>query len=211
MLLAHRCHAPFCAALTRFLPSLSLSLRQLVNELWSHEDEECRKRMKAILAPPDRPEEAMPYPELTLRARTVLAMALDAGIPWPKKADAEPLSCLPGQLVAVQLELTREHAGRGSVTSDLADRVANPNGILEAYWVYVEGHTPQGSTLLAAQPLTVTDLATKSLPAATKFEAPKEPGEYRITVHISSTSVVGCDLTAPLKFTVQEDDVPALE
>ena len=76
----------------------------------------------------------------------------------------------------------------------------------------MEGHTPKGAnTLLAALPLTVTDLETKTLPAISKFEAPKEAGEYAITVHVVSTSVVGCDQKMDLKFIVQEDDVPALE
>ena len=185
----------------------------LVNELWSHEDEDCRERMRVILAPADKPEEAMPYPELSLKARTVLAMALDTGIAGPLEGSAthQPATCLPGQLVAVQLELTREHAGKGSVAADVADSVVNPKGILEAYWAYVEGHTPSGSALLAAQPLTVTDLSTRTLPAVAKFEAPKEAGVYGLTVYISSTSVVGCDLTERLEFIVQEDDVPALE
>lgn len=93
----------------------------------------------------------------------------------------------------------------------MADSVVNPKGILEAYWAYVEGHTPSGSALLAAQPLTVTDLSTRTLPAVAKFEAPKEAGVYGLTVYISSTSVIGCDLTERLEFIVQEDDVPALE
>jgi len=97
------------------------------------------------------------------------------------------------------------------VGGDVADKVANPNGILEAYWAYVEGHTPQGSALLGAQPLTVTDLSTKTLTAACKFAAPNETGEFALTLYIASTSVVGCDLEMPLKFIVQEDDVPALE
>ena len=59
--------------------------------------------------------------------------------------------------------------------------------------------------------MTVTNLETKTLKALAKFEAPKEAGEYSLTAHISSTSVVGCDLALPLKFIVQEDDVPALE
>ena len=112
----------------------------------------------------------------------------------------------------MQVELTRLHAGKGGVPADIANDETNPKGILEAYWLYIEGHTPKGAnTLLAAQPLTVTDLATKTLPAMAKFEAPKEAGEYNVTVHLASTSVVGCDVTVPLKFIVQEDDVPALE
>ena len=79
----------------------------LVNELWSHEDDECKRRMKDILAPPDKPaEEGMPFPELSMKARTVLAMALDAGIAGTLEATSEPVQCLPSQLVAVELQLT---------------------------------------------------------------------------------------------------------
>jgi len=183
----------------------------LVNALWSHEDPECITRMRDILSPPDKPEEAMPYPELHLRARTVLAMALESGAAGSLEKESEPCSCLPGQLVAVQLELTRVHAGQGVVSPDVADRTLNPQGIIEAYWAYIEGHTPKGSTLLAATPLTVTSLATTQLPAISKFEAPKEAGTYAVTVHIVSTSVVGCDIAHKLSFIVQDDDVPALE
>ena len=110
------------------------------------------------------------------------------------------------------VEVTRGHAGKGAVGADVLDAAANPQGILEAYWAYIEGHTPQGSTLLGAQPLVVTDLATVTLPAVTnKFEVPPTPGEYAVTVHISSTSVVGCDISQRITFVVQEDDVPALE
>jgi len=184
-----------------------------VNELWSHEDPDCIERMKRILWPAEADQTAessrMPFPELRLIARTVLADELErdvAGSDWSK-----PCTCLPGQLVTVQIELTRGHAGQGEAGADLKDLEQNPKGILEAYWVYIEGHTPQGSTLLGAQPVTVSDLSTTTLPAMARFEAPKEAGEYAVTVHIASTSVVGCDQTMGLKFIVQEDDVPALE
>jgi len=187
----------------------------LVNELWSHEDPDCVQRMRDILKPPDKPDEpGMPFPELALKARTVMALALESGSAGKlESVPQEPASCLPGQMIAVDLELTRKHACSGEVPSEIADEAANPKGIIEAYWFYLEGHTPSGGahTLLAAQPLTVTSLETETLPAVTKFEAPKEPGTYSLTVHITSTSVVGCDLTMPLSFVVQDDDVPALE
>jgi len=184
----------------------------LVNALWDHDDPVCVQKMREILAPPEKPEENMPFPELHLKARTVLAIALESGAAEPLTGEeSEPCSCLPGQLVAVQLELTRLHAGTGTVSADVADRTLNPQGIIEAYWAYIEGHTPKGSTLLAATPLTVTSLATTTLPAVSKFEAPKEAGTYDCTVHIVSTSVVGVDITRKLSFVVQDDDVPALE
>ena len=42
-------------------------------------------------------------------------------------------------------------------------------------------------------------------------EAPKEAGDYHLSIHISSTSVVGCDTSTPLTFTVEADDCPSLE
>jgi len=185
----------------------------LVNELWSHDDPECVRRMGDILDPPDKPEElGMPFPELAIKARTVLAMELETGLAGKLEDSHEPAKVLPGQLVAVQVELTRKHAGKGGVPSEIANDESNPKGILEAYWLYIEGHTPVGAnTLLAAQPLTVTDLKTTTLPGLAKFEAPKETGEFKITVHLASTSVVGCDQKVELSFIVQEDDVPALE
>jgi hypothetical protein len=57
-------------------------------------------------------------PELHLKARTVLAIALESGAAEPLTGEeSEPCSCLPGQLVAVQLELTRLHAGTGTVNA----------------------------------------------------------------------------------------------
>lgn len=164
----------------------------LVNELWSHTDEACLEKMRAILAP-EGPEKGMPFPELSIKARTSDVTA--------------------GLKMAVLVELVREHAGKGVVTDDVADREANPQGILEGYWLYLERVSEEGkpNVLIAAQPLSCKDLATRALKAKLEFEAPKETGEYHLLVHISSTSIVGCDTHAPLSFKVEDDDVPALE
>lgn len=164
----------------------------LVNELWSHDDEKCLEKMRAILAP-DGPEKGMPFPELSIKARTS--------------------DVTSGQKMAVLVELVREHAGKGVVTPDVADTEANPQGILEGYWLYLERVTEEGkpNVLIAAQPLSCKDLATRALKAKLEFEAPKEAGDYHLSIHISSTSVVGCDTSTPLTFTVEADDCPSLE
>eukprot|EP00316_Scyphosphaera_apsteinii_P012230 CAMPEP_0119317232 /NCGR_PEP_ID=MMETSP1333-20130426/42420_1 /TAXON_ID=418940 /ORGANISM="Scyphosphaera apsteinii, Strain RCC1455" /LENGTH=407 /DNA_ID=CAMNT_0007323105 /DNA_START=117 /DNA_END=1340 /DNA_ORIENTATION=+ len=198
-------------------PTLAVSrvAALFVNELWSHDDEECIKRMKDILAPPKEPDAGMPYPMLALSARTIKTLELEKGFASKLDADAclVPAVCLPRQSISVQVELSRLHACRNTAPASIADNDLNPKGILEAYWLYVEGHTPEGSSsvLLAAQPLTVADLSTPSCSATVKFDAPKQPAEYLLTVYIASTSVVGCDMSLNLKFKVEEDDVPALD
>lgn len=190
----------------------------LVNELWSHEDDECIKRMRDLLAQSDSA-----YPSLGLRARTILGasaakqeleceeLGRDEG--WADGDDA-PAVALPGQAVAVQVELTRHHAAAATdAAAEPAVTAENPHGILEAFWLYVEGLKPEGTpnVLIAAQPMVVKDLSTPVLRATLKFDAPPTPEEYKLIVHVASTTVVGCDLQVPISFTVQEDDVPSLE
>jgi len=183
-----------------------------------------RRMRDALEHPSDTDSPGMPYPKLRLQARTVLASTLATAPPtgdsapegWTilDAADVEPAVCLPGQTLAVQVELQREHASSCVAPTELiGDATSNPHGVLEAFWLYVEGQRPEGSAnvLIAAQPLIVKDLATPTLRATVQFDAPPTPGEYSLTAHINSTSVVGCDLASDLKFVVQEDDVPALE
>ena len=42
-------------------------------------------------------------------------------------------------------------------------------------------------------------------------DAPPVPGEYKLRVHVTSTSVIGIHCTMDAGFTVVEDDVPDLE
>uniref|UniRef100_A0A7S0LMH3 Uncharacterized protein n=1 Tax=Coccolithus braarudii TaxID=221442 RepID=A0A7S0LMH3_9EUKA len=197
-------------------PTLAVSRTAalFVNELWSHEDDDCKRRMAEILAPADTPDAGLPYPKLELKARTVKTLELEQG----NAGDLNSVSCsvpavgFPGQSISVQVELVRLHAGLGN-SAPVANCEANPQGILEAYWLYIEGHMPGGkpNALLAAKPLTVTDLTVSSCTSAPNFVAPKEAGEYKVTAHIASTSVVGCDMSLTLSFQVEEDDVPALD
>ena len=137
----------------------------IVNEVWSHDDEACHARMKEVLK-----ADGLEYPRLTLRTRTVsgaesAAAATPAEEPdvLPDEGEVEPEPCtsLPGQHVVVEVEVTRVHAGSGSASSAISSGPMNPHGILEAYWLYVEGVKPEGTpnSLLGAQPLVVQDLA----------------------------------------------------
>jgi len=187
----------------------------LVNELWSHDDDECKSKMSEMLQ-----KQGESYPVLSLRARTVLAAQAakealeqdELGAPegWTD-AQAEPAVGLPKQELAIQVELTRGHAAAESAPA--TPTAENPQGILEAWWLYVEGIKPEGTpnVMIAAQPLVVKDLSTPVLRTLLKFEAPPSPDTYKLLVHVCSTTVVGSDMRQPISFVVQEDDVPALE
>lgn len=191
----------------------------IVNEVWSHEDEACHERMKEVLK-----ADGLEYPRLTLRTRTVsgaesaaAAAAAPAEEPdvLPDEAEAEPEPCtsLPGQHVVVEVEVARLHAGSGAASSAVASGPMNPHGILEAYWLYVEGVKPDAApnSLLGAQPLVVQDLALPVIKGKVSFIAPPSPGEYKLAVHVVSTSVVGIDMTGKCSFLVREDDAPPLQ
>jgi len=197
----------------------------LVNEVWSHDDDACKTRMKEVLE-----ADGLEYPRLTLRTRTVsgaaaAAAAAAAAPPAAAKEEpdvlpdngeeewGEPCSSLPGQAVVVEVEVTRLHAGSGSASAALATGPMNPHGILEAYWLYVEGVKPDGTpnSLLGAQPLVVQDLALQVIKGKVSFIAPPTPGEFHLAVHVVSTSVVGVDMKGGCSFCVQEDDAPPLQ
>ena len=157
----------------------------LVNELWSGEEEQCKARMKEILE-----GDGMIFPRLKLRSRTISGAAAAQAAQQETASGAaalaavaeigeaeEPCSSMPGQAVVVQVEVAREHAG-GTASAAISSGPMNPHGILEAYWLYVEGVKPQGTpnSLLGMQPLVVTDLSVQahvtSSPAPTSTPTP---------------------------------------
>ena len=111
----------------------------------------------------------------------------------------------------VSVRVTREHAKKPEEGETPVPN--NPQGIFEAYWLYIEGVKPQGTanSLICAQPMVVKDLEQAVLTAEAPFTAPPNPGKYTLRVHVTSTSVIGIDLETDTSFTVIEDDVPALE
>lgn len=165
------------------------------NALWSHTDEKALASMRTILQ-----EDQLPYPKLKLEAT--------AG---PKATNGEGEECAAGQHVLTKVKLTREHAKKPGEGPD--PQPNNPQGIFEAYWLYIEGLKPEGTpnSLICAQPMVVKDLEQGVVTAEAPFTAPPAPGKYTLRVHLLSTSVIGIDETCEVSFTVVEDDVPALE
>jgi len=168
----------------------------LSTALWSHTDEKALEAMRVILK-----EDALPFPNLTLRA--------SAG---PQSTAGIGDECAAGQKVLVRATVTRLHKSV-LAEGEVPPPPNNPQGIYEAYWVYIEGLKPQGTpnSLVCAQPLVVKDVSASEVSVEQPFVAPPTPGTYTLRVHLVSTSVVGIALTHDVSFVVVEDDVPALE
>jgi hypothetical protein len=165
----------------------------LANAMWSHDDEGERKRMADVLA-----EDGLPYPKLSLAAKAA-----------PRESAGDEVTA--GQHVAVSVELGREHAAE--IAEGSTPPCNNPQGIYEAYWVYLEG-VKEGApnSLIQAKPLVVTgDVRAPSVSLELLFQAPPVAGRYHLRVHVTSTSVIGIFLTTDVAFTVIDDDVPDLE
>jgi len=187
----------------------------LVNTCWSGSDEACVERMRKVLE-----SDGLPYPELSLRA--VAHIGADSSeaaggsrcvdLPTQTMDELEAVQgvFLPGKPVVIEVEMTREHA---AAAGGLAQPAANnPDGILEAYFLVLEGVKPDPTpnSLLAFQPIVVKTLSTPAVRARVVFMAPPA-GSYTVRAHLSSNSVIGIGYDADVHFEVQEDDVPELE
>jgi len=167
----------------------------IANALWSHTDEAALAKMGTILE-----GDGLPMPKLAVSASAK-----------PRDASEGTAEITAGLHVAVTVELTREHAAAAGEGTKPACN--NPQGIFEAYWLYLEGLKPEGTqnSLIIAKPLVVTDLEAKVIKGEAVFQAPPTAGTYTLRAHIVSTSVIGVELQTDVSFTVVEDDVPDLE
>ena len=172
----------------------------LVNSQWDHDDSACKAMMAAVLQ-----SDGLPPRQLRLMAACA-------------EKETGNREVLAGKLVEVRVELHRDHAetstggGADGATPAIATSQMNPHGILEAYWLYIEGVKPEGTpnSLIAAQPVVVKDLREAVVRATQAFMAPPDAGTYNLRIHLTSTSVTGVNLAHDCTFTVVEDDVPAL-
>lgn len=167
----------------------------LANALWSHTDGAALSKMGKILE-----EDCLPMPKLSISATAK-----------PRDSTDGTTEITAGLHIVCKVELTREHAAvAGEGTKPACN---NPQGIYEAYWLYIEGLKPEGTpnSLIIAKPLVVTDLEQAVVSGDAVFQAPKETGTYHLRAHVTSTSVIGVCLSCDVSFTVVEDDVPDLE
>lgn len=166
----------------------------MATALWSHTDPASLAKMASIIS-----DDKLPQPKLSVKASAK----------W--KENPSHVEVPVGQQVLVTVELEREHASAEASTE--LPPCNNPQGIYEAYWLYVEGLKPVGTpnSLIVAKPLVVTDLTAKVVKGEAIFQAPPKPAEYQLRIHVTSTSVIGISLMTETKFVVVEDDVPDLE
>lgn len=154
----------------------------IANALWSHTAAGSLAKMGRILE-----EDGLPMPKLSIKATVK-----------PRDATEGTVEITAGLHVQCKIELTREHAAAaGEGTRPPCN---NPQGIYEAYWLYLEGLKPEGTpnSLILAKPLVVTDLEAKVVTGEAVFQAPPKPGTYTLRAHITSTSVIGvsCSVTS---------------
>eukprot|EP00965_Chrysotila_dentata_P032786 1092922-Pleurochrysis_carterae.AAC.2 len=98
----------------------------VANSLWSHTDDEALALQRDILK-----GDGLHYPDVELKANA-----------RPKEApDVEsevPCQVFPGKHVSLRVVVNRKHAGPSEGVQQL-----NQQGVLEAYWLYIEGQKPK--------------------------------------------------------------------
>lgn len=157
----------------------------IANQLWSNEDAASVEEQRRILE-----DEQLRMPKLSLAVEI-------------KPMDGTEI--LPGKKATVNVNVTREHTGNTGAA-------AGPQGIFEAYWLFLQSKKEKGQPdlLVGAQPVVVKDLEQKVMKLQVGFMAPPA-GKWELTAHVISTSVAGVDYSMDAAFEVVEDDVPELK
>ena len=183
----------------------------LTNGLWDHADDECRAIMRTRLS-----AVGLKLPKLSLRCT---AADVFAGETVTVKVSAQRLH------VFTAAELERYNAtasgmpaeGGAPPQSDSAqgDAVVRVADAHEGWWLLVESvrsalikdaqlidREVHHNVLVGRQTL-VPSLDDATMESSIEFTAPSAPGEYRVIVHLRSSSMVGVDVKRKVSFTVK--------
>jgi hypothetical protein len=183
----------------------------LTNGLWDHADDECRAIMRTRLS-----AVGLKLPKLSLRCT---AADVFAGETVTVKVSAQRLH------VFTAAELERYNATASGVPaeegappqSDSAqgDAVVRVADAHEGWWLLVESvrsalikdaqlidREVHHNVLVGRQTL-VPSLDDATMESSIEFTAPSAPGEYRVLVHLRSSSMVGVDVKRKVSFTVK--------
>ena len=183
----------------------------LTNGLWDHADDECRAIMRTRLS-----AVGLKLPKLSLRCT---AADVFAGETVTVKVSAQRLH------VFTAAELERYNAtasgmpaeGGAPPQSDSAqgDAVLHVADAHEGWWLLVESvrsalikdaqlidREVHHNVLVGRQTL-VPSLDDATMESSIEFTAPSAPGEYRVIVHLRSSSMVGVDVKRKVSFTVK--------
>ena len=193
----------------------------LTNGLWDHADDECRAIMRTRLS-----AVGLKLPKLSLRCT---AADVFAGETVTVKVSAQRLHIFtaaelerynatasgvpaeegaPPQSDSAQSDSAQSDSAQG----DAVVRVADAH---EGWWLLVESvrsalikdaqlidREVHHNVLVGRQTL-VPSLDDATMESSIEFTAPSAPGEYRVIVHLRSSSMVGVDVKRKVSFTVK--------
>jgi hypothetical protein len=187
----------------------------LVNGLWDGDDDECRAHMRQKLA-----AVGLKPPKLMIRGYAVDAapgekVSLKVTISrlhahTPAEMEAYVAAAAPA-VVATSPEDAEGAAGGDGGGADEAEAMGK-----EGWWLFVEsirgvpGLNAAGmenkqlvhNALVGRQTLSPSLDAT-SVTSEVEFEAPSTPGEYKVVIHLRSSSMIGVDAKRKVSFTVR--------
>jgi len=167
----------------------------LSNGLWDHKDDECRELMSAKMA-----RQSLKLPKLQL--------AVSA-------ADVEP-----GAAATIKVEVMRGHAYSDdelaaavrAAAAGVPDEQREAVQPQEGWWVIAEGLRRKGkdpddelqhNSLVGRQALACA-LDAPGMSCEINFQAPGNPGEYKVMIHVRSAGAVGVDVRRKVTFQVKE-------
>lgn len=183
----------------------------LVTGLWDPEDDDCRDLHKAKLA-----FYGLKQPKLSIRAdardvgpgETVTIKVVVSRTHAHSEAELAEYNSKLAAEGALQQQQGGADDADGVDAAPSASAEANEGWFLLAEAVRTKGTRalPAGSEvvhnqLVGRQPLS-TPLDSSTMSAEIAFEAPSQPGEYKIVVHVRSASMVSVDARRKVSFTV---------
>ena len=207
----------YCIQLQWVKATLAITALQalLTNGLWDHADDECRAIMRTRLS-----AVGLKLPKLSLRCT---AADVFAGETVTVKVSAQRLH------VYTAAELERYNATASGAASGVpaeegapppgdsakGDAVVRVTDTHEGWWLLVESvrsalikdaqlidREVHHNVLVGRQTL-VPSLDDATMESSIEFTAPSAPGEYRVLVHLRSSSMVGVDVKRKVSFTVK--------
>ena len=201
--------------------TLSITALQalLVNGLWDPAEDECKSVMKSRLA-----AVGLRPPRLTLRCTAPDVMAGENVV--IKVCVTRAHSFTPAELEAYRAASASAANADAVDGSDAVDgatgevvRVADD---LEGWWLFVESmrqmpnlgkaammseREVHHNVLVARQTLSPA-LDQTTMETSVQLAAPSSPGEYKVIVHVRSSSMVGFDVKRKVSFTVKAGKRP---
>lgn len=199
-------------------------MAMLVSGVWDHKDDECRELMKSKWQ-----RQGLKVPKLTISANCA---DVEAGAQAKIKVEVGRLHAYSAEELA---ELLKDQGPTG------AGKQAEQPTPKEGWWVIAEGiRTQKGAdkakctevlageeelshnSLVGGQVL-ACGLDEPAMACEITFEAPANPGEYKVMVHVRNTGCAGVDVRRKVTFQVKQpytgrakaaavaDDVPELD